>query len=38
MMTGKLNLKGDMAQIMKMPKAAVELVNCFLTFETEFPW
>ncbi|HIE17274.1 MAG TPA: hypothetical protein EYP71_03665 [Dehalococcoidia bacterium] len=37
MMTGKLNLKGDMAQIMRMPKAAVELVNCMLTFETEFP-
>jgi putative sterol carrier protein len=38
MMTGKLSLKGDMAQIMKMPKAASELVNSMLQFETEFPW
>jgi len=37
MMTGKLNLKGDMAQIMKMPKAAVELTNCSLKIDTEFP-
>jgi putative sterol carrier protein len=36
MMTGKLNLKGDMAQIMRMPRAATELVNCMTQFETEF--
>lgn len=38
MMTGKLNLKGDMAQIMKMPRAAVELVECVTRVDTEFPW
>jgi len=38
MMTGKLNLKGDMAQIMKMPRAAVELVECTTRVDTEFPW
>jgi len=37
MMTGKLKVKGDMAQIMKMPRAAVELVNCMTAFETVFP-
>ena len=37
MMSGKLNLKGDMGQIMKMPRAAVELVNCFLKIDTEYP-
>ena len=37
MMTGRLNLKGDMAQIMKMPRAAVELTNCAVAVETEFP-
>lgn len=37
MMTGKIKVKGDMAQIMKMPRAAVELVNCATAFETEFP-
>jgi len=37
MMTGKLNLKGDMAQIMKMPKAASELVECTTYIDTEFP-
>ncbi|MBM3142791.1 MAG: hypothetical protein FJ005_07080 [Chloroflexi bacterium] len=37
MMTGKLKVKGDMAQIMKMPRAAVELVNCMTMFETVFP-
>jgi putative sterol carrier protein len=38
MMTGKLNLKGDMAQIMKMPRAAAELVECTTRVDTEFPW
>lgn len=37
MMTGKLKVKGDMAQIMRMPRAAVELVNCMTMFETVFP-
>ena len=37
MMTGKIKVKGDMAQIMKMPRAAVELVNCATAFETVFP-
>jgi putative sterol carrier protein len=37
MMTGKIKVKGDMAQIMKMPRAAVELVNCATAFETAFP-
>jgi putative sterol carrier protein len=37
MMTGKIKVKGDMAQIMKMPRAAVELVNCMAAFETVFP-
>lgn len=37
MMTGKVKVKGDMAQIMRMPRAAVELVNCMTTFETVFP-
>jgi len=37
MMTGKLHLKGDMAQIMKMPKAAAKLVECVTHIKTEFP-
>jgi putative sterol carrier protein len=37
MMTGKIKVKGDMAQIMKMPRAAVELVNCATAFEAIFP-
>ncbi len=37
MMTGKIKVKGDMGQIMRMPRAAVELVNCMTSFETEFP-
>ncbi len=37
MMTGKIKVKGDMVQIMKMPRAAVELVNCMTAFETVFP-
>lgn len=36
MMTGKIRVKGDMGQIMRMPRAAVELVNCMTAFETEF--
>jgi len=38
MMTGKLNLKGDMSRIMRSPKAASELVNCMTNIDTEFPW
>lgn len=37
MMSGKINLKGDMAQIMKMPNAAVEFTNCMIGIDTEFP-
>lgn len=37
MMTGKMNLKGDMAQIMRMPRAASELVECATHIDTEFP-
>ncbi len=37
MMSGKLNLKGDMGQIMKMPNAAVEFTNCMIRIDTEFP-
>lgn len=37
MMTGKIKVKGDMAQIMKMPRATVELVNCMTSFDTVFP-
>jgi len=37
MMTGKIKVKGDMTQIMKMPRAAVELVNCATAFEAVFP-
>ncbi|MBC8275237.1 MAG: SCP2 sterol-binding domain-containing protein [Chloroflexi bacterium] len=37
MMTGRLKVKGDMAQIMRMPRAAVEFVNGMTTFETVFP-
>jgi putative sterol carrier protein len=37
MMTGKIKVKGDMAQIMRMPRAAVELVNSMTAFETVFP-
>lgn len=37
MMTGKLKVKGDMAQIMKMPRAAVEFVNCLTEVDTVFP-
>ncbi|MDY7040373.1 MAG: SCP2 sterol-binding domain-containing protein [Chloroflexota bacterium] len=37
MMTRKLKLKGDMMKIMKVPKAAAELVNCCTLVPTEFP-
>jgi putative sterol carrier protein len=37
MMTGKIKVKGDMAQIMRMPRSAVALVNCMTEFETAFP-
>jgi len=37
LMSGKLNIKGDMSQIMKQPKAASEMVNCMIQVETEFP-
>lgn len=37
MMTGKLKVKGDMAQIMRMPRAAVEFVNCLTNVDTVFP-
>lgn len=37
MMTGRLNVKGDMAQIMRMPRAAVELTNCTVRIDTRFP-
>lgn len=37
MMTGKVKVQGDMAQIMRMPNAAVELVNCMTSFDTVFP-
>ncbi len=36
-MTGRLKVKGDMGQIMRMPRAAVELTNCTLLIDTEFP-
>lgn len=38
MMTGKLHIKGDIAQVLRMPRAAVELVNCATQIDTEFPW
>lgn len=37
MMTGKLKVKGDMAQIMRMPRAAVEFVNSLTRVDTVFP-
>jgi len=37
MMTRKLKLKGNMMKIMKVPKAAAELVNCCTLVPTEFP-
>ena len=37
MMTRQLKLKGNMMQIMKVPKAATELVNCCTLVETTWP-
>jgi putative sterol carrier protein len=37
MMTRQLKLKGNMMQIMKVPKAATELVECCTRIETEWP-
>jgi putative sterol carrier protein len=37
MMTRQLKLKGNMMKIMKAPKAAIELVNCTASIETEWP-
>ncbi len=37
MMTGRLKVKGDMVQIMKMPRVAVELTECAIRVDTEFP-
>ncbi|MCR4406028.1 MAG: SCP2 sterol-binding domain-containing protein [Anaerolineae bacterium] len=36
MMTRKLKLKGDMMRVMKVPKAAIEIVNSCTKIETEF--
>jgi putative sterol carrier protein len=33
----QLKLKGPMAKVLKSPKAAVELVNCAKTLDTEWP-
>lgn len=35
--SGRLKLSGPMLKIMKAPKAAIELVNCAKTIETEWP-
>lgn len=37
MMTGRVKVAGDMTQVMKMPSATVELTNCWLLINTEFP-
>ena len=37
MMTGKLKVKGDMAQIMRMPRAALEFTNCLSKVDAVFP-
>jgi putative sterol carrier protein len=37
MITGQLKLKGTLSKIMRMPKAAAELVNCATRVPTEFP-
>jgi putative sterol carrier protein len=37
MMTRKIKLKGNMVKIMKVPKAAVEIVNSCTLIETDFP-
>jgi putative sterol carrier protein len=35
--SGRLKLSGPMLKILKAPKAAIELVNCAKTIETEWP-
>jgi putative sterol carrier protein len=37
MVTRQLKLQGNMMQIMKQPKAALEMVNCCTLIPTEFP-
>jgi putative sterol carrier protein len=37
MITGQLKVQGTMSKIMRMPKAAAELVNCATKVPTEFP-
>lgn len=37
MITGQLKLKGTLSKIMRMPKAAAELVNCATRVPTDFP-
>lgn len=37
LLTRKLSLKGNMAKVMRNAKAAQALVNCSISFETEFP-
>ncbi|MFP3897754.1 MAG: SCP2 sterol-binding domain-containing protein [Dehalococcoidia bacterium] len=37
MMTGKLKVKGNMGQIMRMPRAALEFTNCLSTVDAVFP-
>ena len=36
MITGQLKLKGTLSKIMRVPKAAAELVNCATKVPTEF--
>lgn len=36
-LAGQLKLKGNMLKIMKTPRAAIELVNCCKTLDTEWP-
>lgn len=37
MLTGKLKVKGNMGQIMRMPRAALEFTNCLSTVDAVFP-
>ena len=37
LLTRKLSLKGNMAKIMRSARAAQALINCSVSFETEFP-
>lgn len=37
MMTGKLKVKGNMGQIMRMPRAALEFTNCLSKVDAVFP-